>query len=189
MSDLTIQNMAAETTAEEWRPIPGADGFYSASSFGRIRSEPKNPEKVGKKYGRVLRPSADRKGYLWFRICLPGEKPRSVKVHRMVMLAFVGPVPSECEVNHKDGDKTNNRPENLEYKTGLENIRHAWENGLHANDDRKGEAHRMAKLNDEKVRAIRAAFPARSLGSLAEEHGVTKQAISYVLNRKTWSHI
>ncbi len=174
---------------EGWRPIPGAEGFYSVSDFGRVRSESQAEKKIGRRYGRVLRPSRGRKGYLLFRLCVPGQKQKQVRVHRAVLLAFVGPCPEGMQANHKDGDKTNNRPGNLEYVTCKENIRHCWVNGRHTTEHAKGEANNLAKLTEEKVRKIRAMHPVKSLGQLAAEYGVTKQAIWHVVHRKTWKHV
>lgn len=176
---------------EEWRVIPGSEGYYEASSEGRIRSVAIQTSSTGRKRGRVLspKPHRRRKGYLCIRFCVPGAKKKSATVHQSVALTFIGPVPEGCQVNHKDGNKENNRPGNLEYVTVLENIRHSWETGLHKNDCRKGESNREAKLTEEDVRTIRAIYPAKSLTELAVMFGVTNQAISFVVKRKTWTHI
>ena len=95
----------------EWRKI---DGFeqYSVSSNGRVRND---------KTGRYLRAHKDRYGYLQLNLC-PGRK--KVKVHRLVATAFLDNKSKKPQVNHKDGVKTNNSVENLEWCSNRENMLH-----------------------------------------------------------------
>jgi predicted transcriptional regulator len=93
------------------------------------------------------------------------------------------------QVNHKNGDKQDNRVENLEYVTCAENIRHGWATGLYAVQRRQGEANRQAKLNASAVRFIRQSHPQASLGQLAAAFGVTPQAVAAVVKRQTWKHV
>lgn len=174
--------------SETWRPIPGTDGLYSASSGGRVRSEPLAGAK-GRRRGRVLTPRVDRKGYLVFRVCLQAGVQWTTRVHQVIAAAFIGPRLDGMQVNHKDGDKKNNRPENLEYVTCGENIRHCWNNGLHGVAHCQGEANNKAKLTADDVRAIRAIHPAKSLMELSQMFGVTKQAVWHIVHRKTWAHV
>lgn len=96
---------------EEWRPIPSAAG-YEASSLGRI----KGPR-------CILKPTRLNSGYMGVKIA-----KRGTTVHAAVARAFTGPPPTERHtVNHKNGIKTDNRPENLEWLTQAENNRHAVE--------------------------------------------------------------
>ncbi len=76
--------------------------------------------------GRQIRVQENKDGYLRYKI---NNIYRSV--HQIVSDKFLGVKPEGLVVNHKDGDKKNNRYENLEYITITENIRHAIENGLH----------------------------------------------------------
>ena len=170
---------------ETWRCIPGCDGFYSVSNLGRVRSEPIQTSAVGRRRGRILKCSPDTKGYLLFAVCLPGRMRRTMKVHRAVALACLGPRPDGYQINHKSGDKLDNSVANLEYVTCRENIRHCWQTGLHGTDHCKGEANRQAKLTAEDVRVIRRLHPELSLGQLASLYGVTKANISSIVRRKT----
>lgn len=174
---------------EEWRALPGTEGLYSVSNRGRVRSEPLARRRSGRQRGRILSPSADSKGYLCFRVCVPGQPSRQWKVHRAVALAFLGEPESGQQVNHRNGRKTDNRVENLEYVSCRENIRHCWANGLHGIEHCQGEASHRAKLTEEAVRTIRIEYPSQTLSQLATRFGVTKQAIWHVVKRKTWVHI
>ncbi len=186
MSDSTIPIHYPEST-ETWAIVPGTDGLYSASNFGRIRSEPVSQQTAGRQRGRVLSPIKNRKGYRWFRACFLNRKSKGFTVHKAVALTFLGPIPQGLQVNHKDGNKENNRPENLEYVSCRDNIRHCWDTGLHV--PTIGENHGLAKLTDDDVRNIRASHPAKSLAAIASTYHMTKQAIWHVVKRKTWTHV
>ncbi len=93
------------------------------------------------------------------------------------------------QVNHKNGNKHDNRVHNLEYVTCRENIRHCWQTGLHGSDHCKGESNRQAKLTAEDVRVIRRLHPELTLGQLATLYGVSRANISSIVLRKTWRHV
>jgi len=119
---------------EQWKDIPDFEGFYQASNFGRIRSldqivECRNGATRQCK-GKVMKLSLDRIGYQ--RIGLSKQrKDYPSKVHKLIMLAFVGErSDSKIQVNHIDGDKANNNLSNLEYCSHSHNMRHASVNGL-----------------------------------------------------------
>jgi hypothetical protein len=128
---------------EEWRQIPGAEFVYSVSSFGRVR---RDTPTVHGPAGRLLKPQKGEK-YLQVRLAVFGAI-RSRRIHNLVAAAFIGPRPFGYQVNHIDGDKHNNRADNLEYLTKLENERHAARLGLKAHGDRwyagKGRTRRAA---------------------------------------------
>lgn len=101
-----------EMAMEIWKDIPGYDGKYQVSNYGRVRStgfDKWHP-------GRILKLSKVKKGYL--RACLLGK---FYLVHRLVWEAFNGPIPAGMQVNHIDEDKTNNRLDNLNLMTPKEN--------------------------------------------------------------------
>ena len=115
--------------ATVWLPIPGHEGSYEVSSDGRVRSLDRI---VGAPHGftrsikgREMWQATHGKGYKF--VHLSPEK-RTDYVHRLVALAFLGPLPEGMVVCHNDGDPTNNRADNLRYATQSENekdkIRH-----------------------------------------------------------------
>ena len=202
MSDAAVVSRSINTSAaashdhergasddEAWRVIPGSDGYYSVSDLGRVRSEPIQVTRVGRQRGRVLTAYPDTKGYPQFRMCVPGKAPRTMKVHRAVALAFLGPRPTECQINHRSGDKTDNRVSNLEYVTCRANVRHAWDHGLRRAEQTRGERCGTAKLNEDAVRHMRRLRGQRTLAELAQEFGVSTTSVSSVLNRRTWKHV
>jgi hypothetical protein len=98
---------------ELWRAIKGAPG-YKVSRKGRVHSK-----------NQVLKPFDDRRGYL--RVMIKGYNK---KIHLLVADAFLPADPDKPIVNHIDGNKHNNRLDNLEHCTLSENTKHAWALGL-----------------------------------------------------------
>lgn len=145
------------------------------------------PGRRGRPRGRILTPAEDTKGYLVFRVCLPDGRQWRCKIHRVVAAAFIGPCPGGMQVNHKDGDKKNNRADNLEYATCGENVRHGWAAGLYRR--RQGESAGNAKLTEDDVRTIRAIYPTKSTTELAELYGVSQSQVWAIVRRKSWTHV
>ena len=118
---------------EIWKPIPGFNDWYEASSLGRIRSKPRvihqsNGNKQHRK-GAILKPGTN-KGYKMVVLCADGKR-KSVTVHSVVALAFLGPRGPGIQVRHKDGTRDNNKVSNLEYGTRSENTKDSVEHGTH----------------------------------------------------------
>ena len=95
-----------------------------------------NPNYVVSNTGRCRHKGSDydhstrlKKGYLVTDLYSQGKR-RTERIHRLVAEAFVPNPDGKPEVNHKDGNKLNNRADNLEWCTKKENCRHAWDNGL-----------------------------------------------------------
>lgn len=102
----------------EWAPIISAPG-YAVSSSGEVIG-PRGP----------LKTPQTKHGYLTCSIRVGGKK-LTTTVQRLVLYAFVGKPPTQKhEANHKNGIETDNTPENLEWVTRLENMRHAIDTGL-----------------------------------------------------------
>jgi hypothetical protein len=116
-------------TYEKWMPVLGYEDLYEVSSFGRVKSCEKevwNPRGWYNKYPeRILKTRVTKTGYVQVHICSDGVGV-TTSVHRLVAFAFFGEPPgNKYQVNHKNGIKTDNRPENLEWVTAKENIQHA----------------------------------------------------------------
>lgn len=103
-----------------WKPINGYEDLYEVSQNGDVKSLLKN---------RLLKPWKHKKGYLVITLT-KDKKHKHFYVHRLVAEAFLENKRSKGEVNHIDGNKKNNRLNNLEWCDGLENRKHAYENGL-----------------------------------------------------------
>jgi len=100
---------------EVWKDVAGWEGIYSVSNLGRLMSFKRLAT------GRVLKNTNRTGSYFSVVLCAKGCKPKSTKMHRLVAEAFL-PNPFEFpEVNHRDGDKQNNRVDNLEWCTRGQN--------------------------------------------------------------------
>lgn len=124
---------------EIWKDIPGYEGYYQASSMGRIRSiEGKVTHSIrhGRRvwHERIIKPKkcADFR-HCGYRVTLWKDKQyKDCLVARLVATTFhENLIDSEMTVNHKDGDRLNNRIENLEWLSLADNIRHGFETGLY----------------------------------------------------------
>lgn len=121
---------------EFWKDIRGYEGIYQISNLGKIKSLHRDCTK-----GRILNPAKNNRGYL--RLGLSGNgKVRYDSVHRLVAEAFIPNPKNLPEVNHIDGNKLNNRVENLEWVTKGENQVHAYKTGLRKTTERQREASR-----------------------------------------------
>lgn len=102
---------------EIWEEIPSTNGSYEVSNYGRVRSTHRKDARGWNIKGKILKPGL-QKCYPCVSLCLNGT-PKSYRVHRLVMLAFVGA--SNLEVDHINRDRSDNRLSNLEYVTHREN--------------------------------------------------------------------
>lgn len=102
---------------ERWADIPALKMIYSVSNYGRVYSN---------RFSRYLSPHVNRSGYWEICIC-----NKHYLVHRLIANAFIGfNMDSNLEVNHIDGNKNNNKIDNLEIVSHADNMRHAWQAGL-----------------------------------------------------------
>lgn len=112
---------------EIWKPIPGYEGLYEASSFGRIKSLYKEAKGrngfIRKLPEKILKPIIKHDGYCMVMLYKDGNVKRCY-VHRLILISFFGN--SNLHVNHIDKDKTNNSLLNLEYISQRENNCHMF---------------------------------------------------------------
>lgn len=124
-------------------------------------------------------------GYLRVKI-----NKRLLQVHQILAVEYFGEKCIGMTVNHINGDKLNNKKENLEVISHRENVEHQWESGLAFNRGKE-----MRKLSEDKVRYIRDSHVPfkktgeNTLSALAEKFGVSKSTIKDIVNRATYKEI
>jgi hypothetical protein len=165
---------------EVWKPVVGYEGMYEVSDRGRVRSLHGNVNFPGRS-GRIRVPHEQANGYLTVSLWNPGGSPkvRRATIHKLVAAAFIGERPRGCEVNHRNGNKRDNRAENLEYATRTQNVRHARD-VLRVDGWARGERHCRAKLSSEQVADIRAA--AGTIREIAARFGVHNSTVCTIRN-------
>ena len=158
---------------ETWKRFENTN--YEVSTFGNVRNLDTN---------KILAPFLNN-GYLAVDLFDATSRQRH-SVHRMVAIVFIDNREGKDFVNHIDGDKTNNRTNNLEWVTPSENSLHAVAIGLSP----IGEEKTLAKLSEADVLEIQTAFENGAKDfTLAERYGVTSGVISSIRLGKTWKHV
>jgi len=181
---------------EIWKPINGYEGKYEVSNTGRVKSlgryiqKSRNGKPVQQWYdGFVMKNIVDaRWGYHRVYLCKDG-KIKAYKLHRLVAGAFIDNPENKPCVNHKNGIKTDNRVDNLEWCSYQENARHAIDTGLQTYV--YGESRASSKLTNEQAKEIKIMLNegVKTQKEIGELFGVSHVAVSDIKRGVTWSHI
>lgn len=165
------------------------DGTIWRVAYRRVSRWDGAVKVVRAKAKRLAIAPAPTSGYMTVKV-MRGKKQVSVGVQRLVYLHFHGPIPPGLTVNHKNGIKTDNRPENLELATYAEQVRHAREVLGHKPKEQNGEKNDMAKLTAKAVREIRRRRRAGELlKTIAADFGVSDRTISKIARGTRWAFL
>lgn len=152
-----------------WLPVLNYEGLYEVSDDGEVRRN-----------GRILKPAAAPTGHLHVTLT-QRSREKTFFVHRLVLIAFVGPPPEGMIARHyPDRDPTNNRLENLSWATRKTNANDCIEHGTLSS----GERHGMSRLTWQDVGAIRAIQGQRA--ETAKRFGVSPSYIDKIRDGKAW---
>jgi len=156
---------------EVWRTLDS----YEVSSLGRVRSKLRM---------KILNPCKTKKGYL--AIYFGGK---TCTIHRLIAKAFIPNPGNKPTVNHKNGIKTDNRVENLEWASYSENISHAFNTKLIK--PAFGSNSGMAKLDELQVRVIKDLYfnKLANRRQLEKYFKVEYSTLSMLLKGRTWRHV
>lgn len=181
---------------EIWKDVVGYEGFYQVSNLGRVKSVDRtvpypnskylNGTGTRKFYGKILTLTNDGGGYSKVTLRKSGNQVAG-KVHRLVAEAFLVKPDGKDYVNHKDGIRTNNNAENLEWCTSQENAQHAASRGTMG---QKGEDAHRAKITEEVVFEIRSMYGSgEKIIRIAELFNLRHNHIESIVKRRSWRHI
>ena len=134
MSDLISRS------EEEWKAIQGYEGIYEVSNFGNVRSLPRykrgNLDSKVFIEGKTIKQVKNNRGYYIVQLS-KNNKVKNFSVHRLVAEAFIPNPNNFPQVNHINGNKKDNRVENLEWVSASTNVKHAVSMGLfHITEDK-----------------------------------------------------
>lgn len=175
-----VQTMNPEV--EEWRTIPDFPS-YSVSDQGRVRRDTRGG---GAQVGRILCQTRRRQGYLYVDLSESGVVTKQ-DVHRLVLLAFIGPPPTKShQGSHGDGKPSNNTLLNLRWATVKENNADKLEHGTLL----RGSKHPATKLSEEQIISIRREYGGKNtLLSMGRKYGCSGPTIRRIVTRKLWKHV
>lgn len=126
--------------------------------------------------------------YLRVNMIDDSGKHKTKLVHRVVAEEFIPNPDNKPQVNHKDGNKHNNRADNLEWVTPSENIVHAHNNGLMSN--RKGNNHPLHKVTESDViNILNYLQEGVSQSELSKKYNLHRNYITLIKHGKRWKHI
>lgn len=169
---------------EQWKLIPHTKGKYYVSNLGRVKSyHAKDPN------GRILKQYTNfNGGYFYVGIHLDGVAKKHF-VHRLVAAAFCRRRFNKIQVDHVNGNRLDNRAENLEWVTRQENIRRAVEAGQIVYF-KPGQGANL-KLTENQVIAIKKAVRDKKFKrkEVAEKYGVSISTVNAIMEKRRWSHI
>jgi len=171
---------------ENWKAVVGYEGLYEVSDQGNVKRVGAWTDGRKNRVRGVRKPSPSKR---YSRITLFRDKThREFAVHRLVLAAFVGPIPFGYEVNHKNGIHRDNRLENLEYVTHSDNQKHKYR--ILDCPTRPGSKHHAAKLTEDDAFAIRALRKRQwKLKDIAKVFGIAVPTVCWITKNKTWRHI
>lgn len=154
---------------------------YFATEDGHIYSE---------HLGRCISEFTDKDGYKKVRLSNGDGSRKVFSVHRLILETFQ---PNEnsnnLQVNHIDGNKTNNCVSNLEWVTCQQNVQHGYQHGLYHNiEDNNNGDHKLTSILVKEIINL-LLMHQMTIQQIADKYGVSKYAIECIKYKKTWKSL
>ena len=178
---------------EIWRGVEGFEDSYQVSNKSRVRSIDRTIiNSIGSVYnlkGKILNPMNPENRYPL--VCMRGKGIKASKtIHRLVANAFIPNPENKPQINHKNGIKSDNRIENLEWCTASENGLHAYKENLIT--PLYGSKSPTSILTEENVLSVKRLFRRNRnfhRGRVALKLGVSNSTITSIIKNKNWNHL
>lgn len=171
---MSESNSTTETV--EYREVPGTNGVFWAGTDGSIWTQ------------RIQKIKGSLTAYGYIQVVLPKKhgKKQVTSAHRLVMLAFHGPIPPGLIIRHLNGVPTDNRLENLAFGTAAENTNDTRRHGRFC----YGSRHPMSKLTESQVAEMRRLAKEEGIGGhrLAKRYGIATSLAERIIRGKAWRH-
>ena len=179
---------------EIWKEVESKGFRWMVSSTGRVKTPSHENTYTRTRNGKEqvlksnfpekeLTPYLCKQGYLEVAAMKNGRRVKHL-LHRLVGIAFVPGYRDDLTINHIDGNKTNNSPENLEWVSLARNTQHEWESGL---VDLRGEKHPSSKLTSKQVvyirRLLAQGVAAHTLAIIA---GISPSMVEMIRDGRRW---
>ena len=188
--------MIQDLENEIWKDVIGFEDYYQISNAGRVKSKARQwiaaHGSVQKHKEKIMKLVPTGNGYLKVMFCI-STKRIFYSVHRLVALHFINnqDVDIKININHKNGIKTDNRIENLEWCTQSENAIHAFENNLRVG--MPGEKHPRSVLTEEKVLQARKFYADNKdkmkIPQMADNLGIHRTTFDGIVKNRSWKHV
>lgn len=190
---------------EVWKDIPGYEDLYKVSNKGRVKRLKQSSVHKSRGGGThirvydelILSPGDNGNGYKFLYLSKDGSRVNKY-VHGLVLESFLGREPGK-ECNHKNGIKSDNRLDNLEWVTKSENGKHAYRTGLNRVSEyqkkqiskaNRGSGHGASKLTERNIPVIRQMKKQGITNTdIAKKFNVNRETVGCVLRGKTWTHV
>lgn len=161
-----------------------------ASTLGRIKAVNRvityKDGRVCNFKEKIIKPCLDKKGYEVVYLSMNCKK-YTRKVHRLIATSFLENKEGKPQVNHIDGNKQNNRMDNLEWCTNSENIKHAFSIGL--NRARRGSEQGSAIINESIAKKVKSLLKTKTVKEISETLNISKHIVGDIKRNKTWRHV
>jgi hypothetical protein len=161
--------------------ISGFEGRYAINRNGEVKNIKTN---------YILKPYTNTIGY--FRVSFYGENRKRYQfyIHRLIAIHFIPNSENKSEINHIDGNPSNNDINNLEWCTKSENALHAYKLGLSYSNPKYGEDNHNSILNDSIVRDIRNRYKnGERQCDISKDLNLSRVHINNIVLNKIWKHV
>lgn len=170
---------------EIWKNVVGWEEYYEVSNFGNVRSKQRKASTAfGERFygGNIVKKISHKNGYDIVNLTTSSKRQQKL-VHTLVLEAFVSLRPEKMDSCHNNGDRKDNRLENLRWDTRKNNHADKIVHGTWQGGSKNG----FSKLNEDQARQIK--YSQETTKNLAEKFNVSKSCIFKIKHMQTWTHV